>query len=521
MPAGLAGLPVFYEEFDPARGTRFDRELDELTKAYALERRRLKGFCNLTGCDTEFTVSSENLREDVVSPLSHSINRHRQVVCALSLTLFGHPSASLEEVAAHVNRERLKLYTAEAHSPLFRLLAQWLDPELLVASEYFGPQHRSGEVVGGTLHQDLQRTSFEDETFDIVLTFEVFEHIPDALAAEREVVRILKGGGFYCFTVPFLPESEHDLVLAELDERGEVRHHAEPQYHGDPVRPDEGVLVYRLFSFHDLKRRFSGLGCQFKSYRFWSKALGIIDDNGWVHVVGKPAARASERGAAGSGLSEAAQLRAQLAALRTRFDEQSAALSLSQARVSEHEEQLGRQAAALAELAGKLEERDSDIADLRERLSGVEDELRRKEEVLDWLQTSRSWRAASLLRRAGDGARRVLRLTGAGAFSGAVETPAEGARCAGTLDVSGWVYSRAAPVTRVEAFLDDLYLGRLSYGVERAGTPDAQPGAPAACGFADSLSLHAEHAGGRVLRIRIFDGRGNQRTYARHINVEA
>ena len=216
MSLELRGLPIFYETFEPGRPTRFDFELDEVAKADALSKRVVAGVCNFTGAATEFQLSSDNFREDLVSPVSRTISRHRQVVCALSLSIFDHPHASLAETAAYVNRHRLKVYLAETHSPLHDFLRDHLEAELLVCSEYFGDQYRSGESVGGVLHQDLQRTSFDDATFDIVLIFEVFEHVPDALAAEREVVRILKDDGVYCFTVPFLPEGERDVVLAEM-----------------------------------------------------------------------------------------------------------------------------------------------------------------------------------------------------------------------------------------------------------------------------------------------------------------
>ncbi|HEX8422348.1 MAG TPA: methyltransferase domain-containing protein, partial [Pyrinomonadaceae bacterium] len=260
MTVHLQGLPVFFETYEPGQPTQFDFELDELATARALERGVIKGVCNVAGAETEFHLATDNLREDIVAQTSSTINRHRQSICALSLSVFSHPYATLAEIAAHVNRERLKVYLAETYSPLFRFLKENLEPELFVCSEYFGDAYLSGEVVGGVLHQDLQRTSFPDETFDIVLTFEVFEHIPDAIVAEREVVRILKAGGIYCFTVPLIPEGEHDLVLAELGADGEHKYFAEPQYHGDPVRPEEGILVYRIFSHRDLKQRFEGLG---------------------------------------------------------------------------------------------------------------------------------------------------------------------------------------------------------------------------------------------------------------------
>ena len=280
-------LQVFVEELDPSGSTRFDDELDETIRRYALQQGKLNGFCNVAGRESEFIVASDNIRETVVSTVSSSINRHRQLVCALSMALFDNPNFSLPDIAASINNRNLRVYLAETKSVLPKSLRSNLKPELLVCSEYFGPQYRSGEVVGGILHQDLQQTSFDDESFDIIITSEVFEHIPDAIGAEKEVMRILRPGGVYCFTVPFLPAGEHDLVLAEMDDNGQVEYFAEPQFHSDPLRPDEGALVYRLFSFNDLKQRFEGLGHEFKSYRFWSESLGILGSDGWAHTVRK------------------------------------------------------------------------------------------------------------------------------------------------------------------------------------------------------------------------------------------
>ncbi len=286
----VLSVPIFCEELQAAGSTHFDDELDRTISTHALRQGKLRGTCNVSASETEFIISSANLREDVVSTVSSSINRHRQLVCTLSMALFGRPSFSLAGIAAHINQNSLKVYIAEANSVMSDFLKRNLKPELIVSSEYFGPDHRSGEKVKGILHQDLQRTSFGDETFDILVTSEVFEHIPDAISAEKEVMRILKPGGVYCFTVPFLPAAEHDLILASMDERGTIQYFAEPQFHGDPIRPEEGILVYRLFSFNDMKQRFESLGHEFKSYRFWSKALGILGDDCWAHAVRKGAA---------------------------------------------------------------------------------------------------------------------------------------------------------------------------------------------------------------------------------------
>lgn len=280
------GLPIFYEQFNQ-QSSRFDSELDQIVKQYALATRTIHGFCNLSASETDFQVSSDNLRESIVASTSQSISRQRTIVCGLSQAVFGSPCASLFQIADYINRNNLRIYSAEANSAFFLHLKRYIQPNLFSYSEFFGADYTSGDMVNGVMHQDLQCTSFAPESFDLVITSEVFEHIPDAIAAEREVIRILKTRGIYCFTVPFLPYHDNDIVLAELDGAGSIRYLAEPQYHGDPVRPDEGILVYRLFSSNDLKERFESLDCSFVTYRFWSKPLGILDNNAWVHVVKK------------------------------------------------------------------------------------------------------------------------------------------------------------------------------------------------------------------------------------------
>lgn len=519
MTVNLSGLPIFYETLEPERPTRFDREMYEWARDDALSKGVIRGVCNVTGEEVEFRISSDNLREDVVAERSGTINRHRQAVCALSLSIFAHPLATLAEIAAYINTYKLKVYLAETHSPLVRFLREYLEPELFVCSEYFGAEHRSGEVVGEVLHQDLQRTSFADETFDIVLTFEVFEHIPDATAAEREVVRILKAGGIYCFTVPFMPESEHDLILAELDESGELKHYGEPQYHGDPIRPEEGILVYRLFSYHDLKRRFEELGCAFTSYRFWSKPLGILDDNGWVHVVTKasaaiPPAHASALAGQTSGDDATATASAQ-------------ELAYMKARLAALEEHLRRQDLAFAQLREQAAHSEEKIQAMREELIDAQKRLEMSAEVSNWVQTSRSWRLLAGLRNTLEVSlparllRRVRHPLSA-SWEGALETPVEGATLegAGELEVVGWLFSAGTPVTRLEAFLDGIYLGRLRYGLERPDVAAIRPEyALLSCGFAEQFTLSAMHAGRRTLIVRAYDARGRCHIFTRTLRI--
>jgi GT2 family glycosyltransferase/SAM-dependent methyltransferase len=56
--------------------------------------------------------------------------------------------------------------------------------------------------------EDLQALSFPDGSYDLVLTSETLEHVPDLDRALRETYRILSPGGRHVFTVPLDPRRE-------------------------------------------------------------------------------------------------------------------------------------------------------------------------------------------------------------------------------------------------------------------------------------------------------------------------
>ncbi|MEA3402260.1 MAG: methyltransferase domain-containing protein [Armatimonadota bacterium] len=65
---------------------------------------------------------------------------------------------------------------------------------------------------------DVVKLTFEDESFDVVVSCDVLEHVEQDALAMREMARVLKPGGLLVVTVPahmFL-WSEHDEALAHL-----------------------------------------------------------------------------------------------------------------------------------------------------------------------------------------------------------------------------------------------------------------------------------------------------------------
>ena len=124
--------------------------------------------------------------------------------------------------------------------------------------------HWFPDVPVGTLREgyrceDLERQTFPDASFDLVITQDVFEHVLDPARGFAEVARTLKPGGAHVFTIPWY-YWKPTLVRAVRDEAGGVRHQAEPQYHGNPIDASGSLVVTEWGAdFCDFVFRASGL----------------------------------------------------------------------------------------------------------------------------------------------------------------------------------------------------------------------------------------------------------------------
>lgn len=191
----------------------------------------LHGTCPVCGTESDFSRFTSNLRESGFCSSCGSFNRQRQVAHMLRKTL------GLPAQGPLVFADEYVIYNTETTGAMHTALS---GPACYLCSEYFGDQVEPGEVVGGRRHEDLQRLSFADTSIDLVLSTDVLEHMPDPYKAHREIFRVLKPGGRHIVTVPFNAHEALDDVRATMVEDGSIRYLAEKQFHGDPVRPDEG-----------------------------------------------------------------------------------------------------------------------------------------------------------------------------------------------------------------------------------------------------------------------------------------
>jgi len=146
------------------------------------------------------------------------------------------------------------------------------DPDRPGGMMVFDPDKAGGKYIV----QDLQKQTFPDGYFDLVVTREVFEHVFDPAAAISEIVRTLKPGGLCLMAVPVANRFKPTQRRARITD-GVLEHILPPEYHGNPMSQDGALVTIDWgYDIAPLLTKFSGI--HFYSQTFDNRELGIKDE---------------------------------------------------------------------------------------------------------------------------------------------------------------------------------------------------------------------------------------------------
>ena len=156
-----------------------------------------------------------------------------------------------------------EVYLVEALTGFSLWVRRHLGTERVLCSEFLVEAEANFSDVP---HQDLCELTLSSTSLDLVLCNELFEHVRHLDQAFSEIARVLKPGGRLVATCPMAFGQNDSIIKALSDvETGETRIFGEPEFHGDPVRPDHGSLVFQIPGWQVLikssvgwhKRRFT------------------------------------------------------------------------------------------------------------------------------------------------------------------------------------------------------------------------------------------------------------------------
>lgn len=183
-------------------------------------------------------------------------------------------SCSIKDVAA-VGFGGLTLLDSDAFSAMSMLLR---DVPGYVRCSYIPSRPWGTQLEQGYFNIDLQRIDFADESFDIVLTSDVMEHVRNCDAAHAEIYRILKPGGAYIFNVPYDEQAAEDIQLIDTSTDQDI-FLCKPQLHGDPLTG--GVVAYRVFG-RSLLGKLEELGFKVEFRRIQQPSALVVDGDVFV-----------------------------------------------------------------------------------------------------------------------------------------------------------------------------------------------------------------------------------------------
>lgn len=230
------------------------------------DRTELKGICQLCNREVIFWREGRYWR-NLKCPSCKSTSRNRAFWYALN--------------GAFPNWRQLAVHES---SPGWDIVSQRLvsECEKYTASQ-FEKNVELGSIVSGTnlpcrtyFIEDLERQTFKEKSFDLVVMQDVFEHIFDPVAAIIEIKRTLRDNGALIMTVPVIQKFRPSRRRARLID-GIIDYMLPPEYHGNPV-DSNGALVTIDWGYDIAEQLASASGMQFIMQTFESVSLGILDE---------------------------------------------------------------------------------------------------------------------------------------------------------------------------------------------------------------------------------------------------
>ncbi|PKA82129.1 methyltransferase family protein [Ulvibacter sp. MAR_2010_11] len=210
-----------------------------------------KGHCPCCEQDVLFISRHQWLRDFFICNNCGSIPRER----ALMLTIKNE----------YPQWKQLKIHESSPGNSGHSRLLKKESLSYLETQFFYGKE--AGAIINSIRNEDLEQQTFKDESFDLVITSDVMEHIYDPEKAFKEIHRTLKTGGAHIFSVPLINRFKPTQRWATKGENGEPIFLFDPEWHGNPIdKKGSPVTMHWGYDIIDFIHRHTGAECEIVYY---------------------------------------------------------------------------------------------------------------------------------------------------------------------------------------------------------------------------------------------------------------
>jgi len=160
----------------------------------------ISGFCTLCGTYGRFVRDRPAIRESYrCKPCGASARERHQAEVILN-RFSKHGSKSIKALVEEPELQALRIYELTLRGRFFRYLHKLPN----YTHSYYWDDIAPGEYHDGLQCQDVMSLTYPDDSFDLIISSDVLEHVRRPLFGFQEIARVLKPGGIHCWTVPAL-----------------------------------------------------------------------------------------------------------------------------------------------------------------------------------------------------------------------------------------------------------------------------------------------------------------------------
>lgn len=206
------------------------------------------GICEVCGHKTSFQYYGGSVRESFICKHCKSSLRHRGIAKAI-IDEYSHNEVNcFAELALNNYFHNINIYEPGIIGPLRKYFKDFQNYK----KSYYFEELELGVINDGVENQDLQKLTFDNEKFDLIITADIFEHIRKPYDAFKEIHRVLKKGGKHIFSIPVQFPMPKETVY-RIDTSSDIDNYILPKkYH--IAGNGEKSIVYNEFGKDMLKR---------------------------------------------------------------------------------------------------------------------------------------------------------------------------------------------------------------------------------------------------------------------------